>query len=449
MGAGCDKMIEVSKDFFRWVFPKRIDVPDCVITLLEALYPDIDWDTVKFYDGKPFFAKSSAIKGITLPDFYGLHEIKVYFEAGEYDPCTCDGLETPVHEAYHVQQYRELLDGWGLGFARAFMVAYLSGSLKGGGSGHLMESAAHTYHQRFSACCTGSPCDCSSSPPTLDQSAIDNLLAACPDLVVTDTGLNFWQMIFDNTPGASWLWEKANQLAEWACTLERGAIDVDLTPDQTPGLSDQSWGLIGKWMLKCSAYGLISLLIKLIAILWAVIWGLIWTVITIVLTVLIPVVELILLIVDGILWVVTGIVCAAEWLWEKFTEIMAALCDWGTNLEQRCTEWETERQQHCTETRDEGYEECSETEDQGYEECSETEDQGYNECCDWAPCSWLCSAWVWVSNIVCVAWTWVSNIVCVAWTWVSNVVCVAWTWIVTRTCKAFTWVVKGISCWAT
>lgn len=450
MGAGCDAMVEASKTFFRWIFPKEIEIPDCLLSLYEALYPDIDWGNVKFYDGKPFFAKSSAIKGITLPNFYGVHAIKVYFLAGEYDPCTCDGLETPVHEAYHVQQYEEMLHAYGLGFLRAFMIAYLAGSWRGGSSGHSMEGAAHAYHQRFTACCTGSPCDCSTDPPTLNQTAIDDLIANCPDLVITDTGFSFWELMFENTPGARWLWDKANELVEWACTLERGAIEVDVTlePGQTPGLSAQSWGTIGKWILMCSAYGFLSLLMRLVAIIWAVIWGLIWTIITIILAVLIPIVELILLIVDGILWIVTGIVCAAEWLWAKFKEILVAICDWASNLEQVCTEWRTEREQRCAETEDQGYNECSETKDEGYNECSEEEDQGYNECCDWAPCSWFCDAWVWVSNIVCVAWTWVSNIVCVAWTWVSHVVCVAWTWIVSRTCAAFTWVVTGLTCWA-
>jgi len=448
MGAWCEAMVEASKAFFRWIFPEQIEIPDCVRHLLEALYPNIDWDTVKFYDGKPFFAKFNAILGITLPNFYGVHGIKVYFAAGQYDPCTCDGLETPVHEAYHVQQYRELLDGYGLGFLRAFTIAYLAGSLRGGGSGHDMEGAAHTYHQRFTACCTGSPCDCSTDPPTFDQTVIDDLLAACPDLVITDTGKSFWELMFDATPGAQWLWDKATELAVWACTLERSDIQIEIEPGQAPGLNQQSSSAIGKWILMCSAFGFWSLVMKFIAILWAVIWGLIWTVITIILAVLIPLVELILLIVDGILWVITGIVCALEWLWNKFKEILVAICDWALDLEQRCAEWRTEREQVCTEREDQGYNECAEEEDQGYNECAEEEDQGYNECCDWAPCSWFCNAWVWVSNIVCVAWTWVSNIVCVVWTWVAHVVCVVFTWIVSRICAAFTWVVTGMTCWA-
>jgi len=81
----------------------------------------------------------------------------------------------------------------------------------------------------------------------------------------------------------------------------------------------------------------------------------------------------------------------------------------------RCIEWGEERHQECTET-----------EDRGYDECAREEDRGYSECCTWAPCSWFCNAWVWISNVVCVAWTWVSNVVCIAWTWITTAVCVVW-----------------------
>ena len=80
----------------------------------------------------------------------------------------------------------------------------------------------------------------------------------------------------------------------------------------------------------------------------------------------------------------------------------------------------------CIEWREGRHEECSRTEDEGYNECSRSEDQGHRGCCDWAPCSWFCDAWLWVSNVVGVAWTWVSNIVCVAWTWVTTAVCAVW-----------------------
>lgn len=98
----------------------------------------------------------------------------------------------------------------------------------------------------------------------------------------------------------------------------------------------------------------------------------------------------------------------------------------------------------CTEWAAESYDECSQTEDQGYNECSQTEDQGYNECCDWAPCSWVCNAWVWVSNIVCVAWTWVSHVVCVVWTTVTTLVCVVWT-VIEILLTPLTWLLTWIT----
>ena len=91
-----------------------------------------------------------------------------------------------------------------------------------------------------------------------------------------------------------------------------------------------------------------------------------------------------------------------------------------------CVEWAEESYEECSREEDRGYNECAREEDLGYNECARREDRGYRNCCDWAPCSWFCNAWVWVSNLVCVAWTWVSNIVCVAWTTISTLVCVVW-----------------------
>lgn len=83
----------------------------------------------------------------------------------------------------------------------------------------------------------------------------------------------------------------------------------------------------------------------------------------------------------------------------------------------------------CAREEDKGYKQCTQERDEGYNECSAEEDRGYRDCCDWAPCSWVCRAWVWISNVVCVAWAWIKNLVCVAWTWIKNMVCVAWIYI--------------------
>ena len=105
----------------------------------------------------------------------------------------------------------------------------------------------------------------------------------------------------------------------------------------------------------------------------------------------------------------------------------------------------------CSDWQDQGYDKCVEKRDEGYNQCSQQEDQGYANCCDWAPCSWFCDAWVWVSNIVCVAWTWVSNIVCVVWSWISKWVCRITYWIYTTICKLVVsivfWFIRRVLTW--
>ncbi len=64
---------------------------------------------------------------------------------------------------------------------------------------------------------------------------------------------------------------------------------------------------------------------------------------------------------------------------------------------------------------------CIEWAEERTRECAQTEDQGYRDCCEWAPCSWFCDAWVWVSNVVCVLWTWITTVVCVAWDVVTTI----------------------------
>jgi len=72
----------------------------------------------------------------------------------------------------------------------------------------------------------------------------------------------------------------------------------------------------------------------------------------------------------------------------------------------------------CLEWGEERHQECSRYEDHGYSSCDDWD----KDCCDWWPCSWGCKLITWV----CVAWVWISNIVCVAWTWITTAVCLVW-----------------------
>lgn len=72
-----------------------------------------------------------------------------------------------------------------------------------------------------------------------------------------------------------------------------------------------------------------------------------------------------------------------------------------------CVEWATE-----------SFSECNEWEDQGSNACDDWDDQ----CCTWWPCSWACEVVTWV----CVAWVWVTNLVCIGWTLITTTTCIAW-----------------------
>jgi hypothetical protein len=91
--------------------------------------------------------------------------------------------------------------------------------------------------------------------------------------------------------------------------------------------------------------------------------------------------------------------------------------------------------QVCVDWAEESYQECSRWEDRGYSACDDWDDR----CCDWWPCSWGCKLITWV----CVAWVWISNIVCVAWTTIVTAVCVAWE-VISVIVTPLTWLVEII-----
>jgi len=478
MGAWCDTMKQASNDVWRWFFPEKQELPECVLELLKVVFPTVDWDKVDFYKGIPHVL-STGQDAITLPDTYNLSGIGIYFDPASWNPCSEDGLAIFIHEGVHVLQIQQTLNGYGLGFARPFIMNYLSCWVANGFDyeTHPMELAAYRVAACNSASAGNRPacptislfedcydesnpiCECSSGEPVLNQTNLDSFAADCTDVVQNSTGSSFLESSIDCVPGLRKIFDTAKALLENCKKV--GRVDanevtstISANNDRTVIIDDVKKStdklaqkVFGQWV-KCVWSFIGAILLYIIGAIYYALWMLLAFIVSVIIWVLKIIFEIIGVIIAGIMWIVTGIVCAVEWLIKKIRDALIAACDWSENLQRRCAEWEETRTRECAEEEDRGYSECAEEEDRGYNECSRREDQGYNECCDWAPCSWFCKAWVWVSNVVCVAWTWVSNIVCVAWTWVSNIVCVAWTWVVSRSCKAFTWVVSGLTCWA-
>ena len=417
MGKVCKKLISISSGFYNWIFPKKIEPPECVIKLLEALYPKIDWSKVNFYDGLPWFVKifAPATSAITLPGTYNFVRINIYFK--NFNPCDCNGLSTIVHEAFHVLQFRNIINGFGIGFFRLFMIDYLACWIKNGYNNHPMEIAAEEYEKIFRQCCnelqSGNICECDTEPPTFNELALEELLKNCGDkLIVTTSGFSYNCGFFPFILG-------------FILTL------------------------------------LIAIIKPLLESIFLIVDGLLW-----IITGIVCAIEWLINLIAGVLQAI------CKWV----VELEKKCTEWATTTIQKCKEYRDEGYNACAEYQDQGYNACSQYQDQGYNACSQYQDQGYNacsqyqdqgynacsqyqdqgysacsnwakNCCTWWPCSWacqlftwICVAWYWVTNLVCITWYWVTNLVCIAWYWVTNLVCVAWYWVTNLICVAWYWV---------
>jgi hypothetical protein len=292
-------MRKASADVWRWFFPKQIIVPDCVIQLLEFVYPTINWDRVSFHDGWPHVLGFSPKRAITLPDTYWPHRIRIYFKPDQWNPCECSGLGIIVHEGFHVLQIQDILGGWGLGLARPFTLLYLACWAGKGFSyeRHPMEADAYVVAGRstslYEGCCSSArlPCDSSTNPPSLKAEGLEAFAANCQSVVQTSRGLIFWKELADSTPGLMALYEAAQGLFMKGRRLK---VSIPLRWVARP------LSLIGTGIL----YIIFSL--------YYVAWMMIWTIVTIAAWVLKVAVELIGLILTQVLLAVTKILCAFD-----------------------------------------------------------------------------------------------------------------------------------------
>jgi hypothetical protein len=138
-------------------------------------------------------------------------------------------------------------------------------------------------------------------------------------------------------------------------------------------------------------------------------------------------------------------------------------CQSKSKTPRECAQTGKARRSECTEVRDDSYKACEEWRDEKFSECKESADHGYNacdnwkkNCCTWQPCaaicksfSWVCTAFVWVSNVVCVVTVWLVHSVCLTWVLLSHLVCVAFTWVAVLLCVAWAaivWLFVSICC---
>ena len=114
---------------YDWVSPPSISLPVRLIFLLEQMYPNIDWKNTPCYDGIPWFVSRSFAIGIALPRYSFAQKRGIYIRDVKEISKT-DFKSILIHEAYHIQQYEDLVTGLDWNFNCGFMQHYLGLTLQ-------------------------------------------------------------------------------------------------------------------------------------------------------------------------------------------------------------------------------------------------------------------------------------------------------------------------------
>ena len=498
MGKLCDTMKQASTDVWHWFFPKKIDVPDCVIELLKAIYPTVDWDKVTFYEGLPnlfglptlinnIFGGGGLSQGaITLPSTKSLSGINVYLIPSQSDWCSCNkDLNTYVHEGAHVLQIQEWLGGWGLGMGRPFITLYLACFFDNFSySNSPFEIPAYQIESTFVGCCSTSPCDCSTTPPTTNTTAITDLVNNCTGLVQTSSGMNFWEMVAQCAPGIEYLLEGAKWVSEtfckpfknlnskeWAVDASKWILSVlctrrkentenltdmpvsKLPPDvgdMQPPENEPRPGKVNWWAIFCIlgifgagliwvGYGLWWALRGLLCGLGWVLAGVLYAIYGIYYAVWLIFWSLISIVAEIFFLIVEllgVIITGIMWI---ITGILCAL-EWIWEKLKELWDWFMGVLEKVCDWSVELEQKCAEWETERKRECTEERDEGYNECTRTRDDGYNeCTETRDEGYNECCDW-WPCSWACSAWVWVSNIVCVAWTWVSNIVCVAWTWV---------
>ena len=301
----CETIKKVSEDAYSWFFPKTIDVPDYVVQTLEFIYPTINWKRVSFHNGWPHVLGFSSKSAITLPDTFWPQRIRIYFKPGRWNPGEHSGLGTIIHEGFHVLQIQDILNGWGLGLARPFILLYLAcwAGNRFSYDKHPMEEDAYEVSGRpnslYDSCYSQMlRFDRSTNSPSPKAEELATFLEIFKSMVQRTSGLAFWKKLADSTPGLMIFLETARMLFR-------------------KGWRFRTYIPLRWFMVLISLIGSGTLII--IFSLYYLVWMIIWAVVTIAAWFLKIVIEIIGLILTQILSVATKILCAFKWLTPRST----------------------------------------------------------------------------------------------------------------------------------
>jgi hypothetical protein len=149
-----NKLEQFLKSYIRSLFPRRVYPSERVMHILKAIYPSLNWNEIRFFEGIPWFAKYVApyVTAQALPATYRLRKLDIHVK--NYDEGSCSVLADIVHEAYHIVQYERFGKAWGLGFLRAFIVYYNACFITRGYRNNPFEIPAYEQEYAFHRFCT-------------------------------------------------------------------------------------------------------------------------------------------------------------------------------------------------------------------------------------------------------------------------------------------------------
>ncbi len=143
----------------------KLEFHDCLESFFSRMYPDIELESISFYEGLPFYTTGHP-SAITVGR-------SIYFDEGRFDPCGAKGIALIAHELFHIQQGA---GGSGFWFFRPFYVWYFIQKVLSGwkrGRQHPVEIPAYERQDQVeaaygvAAASTGisGPCRCSDGQP--------------------------------------------------------------------------------------------------------------------------------------------------------------------------------------------------------------------------------------------------------------------------------------------
>ena len=185
-----------ARRLWRWLFPPRVELPEEVARLVRTLYPTLDLDAVRFYQGVPHLIRWTGGEAITIPAPLARRRTCVYVDPEHYDTGSVEGIGTLLHEAYHALQAQEI--GWGLGPFRPFLALYFACGAANGFryEGHPLEVDAYVLagrrHSRFELAFAG-------------EERPDPEAAILAELAAASSGVRSWPALARSLPLPRWL----------------------------------------------------------------------------------------------------------------------------------------------------------------------------------------------------------------------------------------------------